>query len=91
MILQAAIQEDVDVIGISSHASNYGQIIELLEMMKENDTADVSVVCGGAIPQQQVKKLKDNGVAEVFLPQSRSEQIVNFIVSTVRGKEGVSI
>lgn len=85
MILQAAIQEDVDVIGISSHASNYSQIIKLIQMMKENNMEDVLLICGGAIPHQQVKNLKDHGVSEVFLPQSTSETIVNFIVSNVRG------
>ena len=85
MILHAAIQEDVDIIGISSHASNYDQIIQLLRMMKENDMDDVSLICGGAIPQQHVKMLKEKGVAEIFLPQSTSESIVDYIVSKAKG------
>jgi methylmalonyl-CoA mutase, C-terminal domain len=90
MILRAAIQEDVDVIGISSHASNYGQIIDLLRMMKESNVDDMCVICGGAIPQKKVKILKDKGVAEVFLPQSTSESIINFIVSKVKGNQDSS-
>jgi methylmalonyl-CoA mutase, C-terminal domain len=81
MIVQAAIQEDVDVIGISSHASNYDQIIHLLSLLKKNNLDDISVICGGTIPQHQVEELKKKGVSEVFLPQSTSDSIVNYILS----------
>jgi methylmalonyl-CoA mutase C-terminal domain/subunit len=81
MIVQAAIQEDVDVIGISSHASNYGQIVDLLNLLKEKNLEDVCVICGGTIPQHQAEELKEKGVSEIFPPQSTSESIVNFIVS----------
>ena len=81
MIVQAAIQEDVDVIGISSHASNYGQIVELLELLKEKHLDDVCVICGGTVPKHQMQALKKQGVSEIFPPQSTSESIVNYIVS----------
>jgi methylmalonyl-CoA mutase C-terminal domain/subunit len=81
MIVQAAIQEDVDVIGISSHASNYGQIVQLLELLKENHLDDVCVICGGTIPKHQMEELKKKGVSEIFPPQSTSESIVNYIAS----------
>jgi len=84
MIVQAAIQEDADVIGISSHASNYDQIVELLRLLGENNLGDIRVICGGTIPKHQVEKLKSSGVSEVFLPQSTSESIVNYIVSNVK-------
>ena len=84
MIVRAAIQEDVDVIGISSHASNYGQIDELLELLKRNNMEDVCVICGGTIPRHQMQELKKKGISEVFPPQSTSESIVGFIVSNVK-------
>jgi methylmalonyl-CoA mutase C-terminal domain/subunit len=84
MIVQAAIQEDVDVIGISSHASNYGQIAELLELLKKNHLDDICVICGGAIPKHQMQDLKKKGVSEIFPPQSTSESIINYIVSSVK-------
>jgi len=90
MIVQAAIQEDVDVIGISSHASNYSQIGELMDLVHQKSINDISVICGGTIPRQQVLKLKEKGVAEVFPPQSKSESIVNYIVSKVRRTNGGS-
>jgi methylmalonyl-CoA mutase C-terminal domain/subunit len=84
MIVQAAIQEDVDVIGISSHASNYGQIVDLLELLKQNHLNDIRVICGGTIPTQQAQELKKKGVSEIFLPQSTSTSIVNYIASNVK-------
>jgi methylmalonyl-CoA mutase, C-terminal domain len=81
MILQAAIQEDVDVIGISSHASNYDQIVHLLDLLKKKHLEHVCVICGGTIPKHQIQELKKNGVSEIFPPQSTSESIVNYIVS----------
>ena len=88
MIVQAAIQENVDVIGISSHGSNYSQIMELMGLLRKKDMKDILVICGGTIPKQQIPKLKEKGVAQVFTPQSTSESIVNYILSNVRGAEG---
>ena len=84
MIVRAAIQEDVDVIGISSHASNYGQIAELMDLLKKNDLEDICVICGGTIPKKQILELKKKGVSEIFTPQSTSESIVNYIESNVK-------
>jgi methylmalonyl-CoA mutase C-terminal domain/subunit len=87
MIVHAAIQEGVDVIGISSHASNYDQILELLRLLKKNNLDDTCVICGGTIPKHTAQELKDRGVSEIFPPQSTSESIVNFIVSHVKRAE----
>ena len=90
MIVQAAIQEDVDAIGISSHASNYGQIELLLDLLKKQDMADVPVICGGNIPKIQIRQLKEKGVAEVFTPGSSSEAIVSYIVANTRGAKAAA-
>ena len=84
MIVRAAIQEDVDVIGISSHASNYGQIAELMDLLKKYDLEEICVICGGTIPKKQILELKKKGVSEIFTPQSTSESIVNYIESNVK-------
>jgi methylmalonyl-CoA mutase C-terminal domain/subunit len=84
MIVQAALQEDVDVIGISSHASNYGQIVDMLGLLKKNNLGDILVICGGTIPRHQMQELKKRGVSEIFLPQSTSKSIVDYIVSNVK-------
>ena len=84
MIVRAAIQEDVDVIGISSHASNYDQILELLLLLKNNNLEDVLFICGGTIPKHKMMELKRMGVSEIFPPQSTSESIVKYITANVK-------
>jgi len=84
MIVEAAIKEDVDAIGISSHASNYGQIVHVTELLKARNADHIMVFCGGNIPRHQVAHLKNNGIAEVFAPGSTSESIVNYVVSKLR-------
>ncbi len=84
MIVDAAIQEDVDVIGISSHAANYSQIEELMELVRDNDLSDVLVICGGNIPARQIEHLMAKGVARVFTPGAKANEIVDFIAANVR-------
>jgi len=84
MILNAAIQESVDVIGISSHASNYEQINLLIDLLKKNNMSNIPVICGGTIPKQHAETLLKKGVSKVFPPQSTSDSIVKYIVSTVK-------
>jgi methylmalonyl-CoA mutase C-terminal domain/subunit len=86
MIVNAAIQEGVDVIGISSHASNYEQIKFLIDLMKKSKL-DVPLICGGSIPKQHAEELLECGVAKIFPPQSTSESIVSYIVAAVDGKK----
>jgi methylmalonyl-CoA mutase C-terminal domain/subunit len=81
MIVNAAIQESVDVIGISSHASNYEQISLLLDLMKKENMGHIPVICGGTIPKQQAEALIEKGVSKIFPPQSTSESIVDYVVS----------
>lgn len=89
MIVQAAIQEDVDVIGISSHAANYSQIGDVIDLLKKKNADDVLVICGGNIPKHQMQFLKKRGVAGVFPPGSSSEAIVDYIVSNMRRNNAV--
>jgi methylmalonyl-CoA mutase, C-terminal domain len=84
MIIKAAIQETVDVIGISSHASNYEQIGLLIDLMKKDNLNDIPVICGGTIPKQYAEALIKRGVSKIFPPHSTSESIVNYIVSNVK-------
>jgi methylmalonyl-CoA mutase C-terminal domain/subunit len=84
MIVEAAIQEDVDAIGISSHASNYSQIEELMDLVRKKDLEDVLVVCGGNIPKRQIERLTAKGVAKVFTPGTAGSEIVDYLVSNTR-------
>jgi methylmalonyl-CoA mutase, C-terminal domain len=80
MIVAAAIQEDVDAVGLSilsgAHMSIFPAIIDLL---REKGAADVAVFGGGIIPQDDVPKLKQAGVAEVFLPGASTQTIIDWI------------
>ena len=84
MIVNAAIEEDVDVIGISSHASNFALIEELMSLIEEHRLTDVPVVCGGNIPPKQIEKLVARGVARVFPPGSSGDAIVAYVAGLER-------
>lgn len=84
MIVRAAMQEDVDAIGISSHAANYAQIEELVQLLAARGMADVPVICGGNVPKHTADRLLAHGVGAVVLPGSSSEQIVATMRSLAR-------
>ena len=85
MIIDAAIQEDVDVIGISSHASNYGQIEELVDLARANGLDDMLIVVGGNIPREPAQHLLAKGVHKIFLPGSSGATIVEYLSTEARG------
>ncbi|MBK7863382.1 MAG: cobalamin B12-binding domain-containing protein [Archangiaceae bacterium] len=80
MIVSAAIQEDVDAIGLSimsgAHMTLFPAVIDLLEAQK---AADIRVFGGGIIPDGDIPKLKSKGVAEIFTPGSSTQDIVAWI------------
>jgi len=85
MIVQAALEEDVDVVGLSSlsgeHLSFTPKVVELLEKKKLGDRL---LIMGGVIPTEDIPRLKEMGVAEVFTAGSLTESIVEFIRNSVR-------
>lgn len=85
MIIDAAIQEDVDVIGISSHASNYSQIEELVDLAKANGLDDMLIVVGGNIPREPAAQLLAKGVHKIFLPGTSGASIVEYLATESRG------
>ena len=85
MIFNAAIQEDVDAIGISAHASNYSLIDELIGLLRDAGVDDVPIIIGGNVPKHKAAELKQKGIAEVFTPGASSESIIAFIRANARG------
>lgn len=85
MIVQAALEEDVDVVGLSSlsgeHLSFTPKVVELL---REKKLGDKLVIMGGVIPTEDIPRLKEMGVAEVFTAGSLTKSIVEFIRNNVR-------
>src|SRR5437763_8322957 len=80
MIVSAALQEDVNVIGLSILSGAHNAIVpRVLDLLKQNKMDDVLVLVGGIIPHQDVKKLKQAGVAAIFQPGTPMDEIVSFI------------
>src|SRR5688500_3615861 len=79
-IVQAALQEDVDAIGVSilSGAHNY-VMPRIMELVQNNKMDDVMVFMGGIVPDQDIAELKKIGVKGIFLPGSSLDEIVNFV------------
>ncbi len=85
MIVNTAIQEDVDAIGLSilSGAHNY-LFPEVIRLLKENKAGDVVVFGGGIIPSDEIAELKKAGVAEVFTPGADTRHIIKWIQENVK-------
>jgi methylmalonyl-CoA mutase C-terminal domain/subunit len=84
-IVQAALQEDVDAIGVSILSGAHMYVMpRLMELVKENQLDDVLVFMGGIVPDQDVPKLKEIGVRGIFLPGSSLEEIVRFVRENIR-------
>ncbi len=80
MIVNAALQEDVQVIGLSILSGAHNAIVpRLMELLREKEMTDVLVVVGGIIPDEDAAELKKLGVAEVFQPGASLEKIIQFI------------
>ncbi|SFM90684.1 cobalamin B12-binding domain-containing protein [Thermodesulforhabdus norvegica] len=85
MIVETALQEDADVIGISSLSGVHMYFFpRVLELLREKGMNDVMLIGGGIIPQDDAEELKKMGVAEIFGPGTPTGQIVEFIRKNVR-------
>ncbi len=81
MIVEAAIQEDADVIGISILSGAHMTVFpKILNLMKEKGVDDVLLTGGGIFPEEDIKKLKDLGVGELFTPGASTTDIANYII-----------
>ena len=79
-IVKAAIQESVDVVGVSVHSGAQLTIMpKVLNLLRENKAGDIPVIVGGVVPKQDVVTLKDVGVREVFGVGTDTRKIVRFI------------
>jgi methylmalonyl-CoA mutase, C-terminal domain len=84
-IVETVIQEDADAVGLSILSGAHMTLVpRVLQLLKEQGADDVIVTLGGTIPSDDVKELKDLGVAEVFTPGASTQQAVEFIRGAVR-------
>ncbi len=88
MIAAAAEQEDADVIGLSILSGAHMTLCRrLMELLKEKKMTDVLVLLGGTIPEADFAGLKNMGIAEIFLPGTSTQQIVDFIRKNIRRRQ----
>lgn len=89
-IVQAAIQEDVDLIGLSSLAGAHMYLFpRVVELLKEKGIEDIVVCGGGIIPEEDIPKLKNAGIREIFTPGASLDRIVEWVRETVdAGRQG---
>lgn len=85
MIVEAALQEDADVVGLSSLSGVHNYFFpKVVQLLKDRGLDDVLVVGGGIIPPEDVEFLKNAGIKEIFGPGTPTDEIVKFIQENVR-------
>jgi len=85
MIATAAVQEDVDVIGLSILSGAHNTICpQLMNLLREKGMQDVTVLVGGIIPEADIPAMKQSGIAEIFLPGTSTQDIVDFIHNRIQ-------
>jgi methylmalonyl-CoA mutase, C-terminal domain len=83
-VVETAIQEDADAIGISILSGAHMTLIpRIIELLKENEAEDILVFCGGTIPKDDIPKLKEAGVGEVFTPGTPTMKAVEYVQQAV--------
>jgi methylmalonyl-CoA mutase, C-terminal domain len=86
-IVNAALQEDADVVGLSVLSGAHMTLCpRITELMKKEGLNDVMVIIGGIIPDQDIPKLKDYGVSAVFQPGASTQDIIKYVKENVRKK-----
>ncbi|HMF01806.1 MAG TPA: cobalamin B12-binding domain-containing protein [Terriglobia bacterium] len=86
-VVNAALQEDADVIGLSVLSGAHMTLCpRIMELMKKEGLDDVLVLVGGIIPDQDIPALKESGIAEVFQPGASTEEIIGYVRNHVRKK-----
>jgi methylmalonyl-CoA mutase C-terminal domain/subunit len=84
-IVRAVIQEDVDVIGLSTFSGGHMTLIpRIIDNLRDEGLSDLPVIVGGIIPPGDVEALKRMGVRKVFIPGSSTSEIVSFVCSLAR-------
>jgi methylmalonyl-CoA mutase, C-terminal domain len=86
-VAAAAIQEDVDVVGLSILSGAHNVLFpEIMKLLKERGGEDILVVAGGIIPDKDIANLKALGIREIFLPGTPTQTLVEFIQKAAREK-----
>lgn len=85
MVVNAALQEDVDAIGVSILSGAHNTVFpKILQLLKEKRMDDVLLTGGGIIPEEDMKKLTEMGVGKLFPPETRTTEIADYIKTWVK-------
>ncbi len=88
MIAAAALQEDVDAVGVSILSGAHNTLCpRIVQLLRDQGMKDCLVLVGGIVPQEDIPKLKELGVAGIFLPGTSTEDIVTFLRDNVKPRE----
>lgn len=88
MIAAAAVQEDVDAVGVSILSGAHNTLCpRIISLLRAEGMDDCLILVGGIVPQDDIANLKQLGVAEVFLPGTSTEDIVKFLRNNVKPRE----
>lgn len=83
-IVETALQEDADAIGISILSGAHMTLIpKVMQLLEQNDAGDILVFCGGTVPAEDIPKLKEQGVGEVFTPGTPTTKAVEYVRQAV--------
>lgn len=86
-IVSAAVQEDVDIVGLSILSGAHMTIFpRVRQLMKQKGLDDVLLFGGGIIPEEDIPRLKQEGVSEIFLPGTSTQDIITFIQKNVKDR-----
>ena len=84
-IVNAAVQEDVDVVGLSILSGAHNVLFpKIMDLLKEKGVDDIAVIAGGIIPDKDIPFLEKIGISKTFLPGSSTQEIVDWIQENVR-------
>ena len=87
-IVSAAIQEDVDVIGLSILSGAHNMLFpKIMDLLHEKGGEGICVIAGGIIPEKDIPELKKVGISELFLPGTSTQCIIEWIEEHIQGKE----
>ena len=87
-IVAAAVQEDVDVVGMSILSGAHNHLFpRVVELLMEQGVDDVLIIGGGVIPDEDIPLLKESGIAEIFTPGTTTTQMIDYIRNNIKRKE----
>lgn len=87
MVVNTAVQEDVDAIGLSILSGAHNHLFPtVLQLLKEKNAGDIIIFGGGIIPKEDIQGLKSKGIKEIFLPGTTTKDIVSWVKKNVKAR-----